>query len=102
MASSWWSALSSSGCRANSVATARCHQSADGDVDRSNSIHDCRRGSCPRCTSGSAAARASLSPLPSSRTDPRGVAGFFYHSRMLGVVHLVTLGWMATSILGAL
>jgi hypothetical protein len=34
--------------------------------------------------------------------DPRGVAGFFYHSRMLGVVHLVTLGWITTSILGAL
>jgi hypothetical protein len=34
--------------------------------------------------------------------DPRGVAGFFYHSRMLGVVHLVTLGWITTSMLGAL
>jgi hypothetical protein len=34
--------------------------------------------------------------------DPRGVAGFFYHSRMLAVVHLVTLGWITSSILGAL
>jgi hypothetical protein len=34
--------------------------------------------------------------------DPRGVAGFFYHSRMLAIVHLVTLGWITTSILGAL
>ncbi len=34
--------------------------------------------------------------------DPRGVAGFFYHSRMLAIVHLVTLGWITSSILGAL
>jgi hypothetical protein len=34
--------------------------------------------------------------------DPRGAAGFFYHSRMLGIVHLVTLGWITASILGAL
>jgi hypothetical protein len=34
--------------------------------------------------------------------DPRGVSGFFYHARMLGVVHLVTLGWITSSILGAL
>jgi hypothetical protein len=35
-------------------------------------------------------------------TDPRAVAGFFYHSRMVAVVHLVTLGWITLSILGAL
>jgi hypothetical protein len=34
--------------------------------------------------------------------DPRGVSGFFYHTRMLGVVHLVTLGWITASILGSL
>jgi hypothetical protein len=34
--------------------------------------------------------------------DPRGVSGFFYHSRMLAVVHLVTLGWITSSILGSL
>ena len=34
--------------------------------------------------------------------DPRGVSGFFYHSRMLAIVHLVTLGWMTASILGSL
>jgi hypothetical protein len=34
--------------------------------------------------------------------DPRGVAGFFYHSRMVAVVHLVTLGWITASILGSL
>jgi len=34
--------------------------------------------------------------------DPRGVAGFFYHPRMLGIVHLVTLGWITASILGSL
>lgn len=34
--------------------------------------------------------------------DPRGVAGFFYHARLTGIVHLVTLGWITMSILGAL
>jgi len=34
--------------------------------------------------------------------DPRGVSGFFYHARMLAIVHLVTLGWISTSILGSL
>ena len=34
--------------------------------------------------------------------DPRGVSGFFYHPRMIGIVHLVTLGWITASILGAL
>jgi hypothetical protein len=35
-------------------------------------------------------------------TDARGVAGFFYHARMLAIVHLVTLGWITASILGSL
>src|SRR5215213_1061855 len=34
--------------------------------------------------------------------DPRGVSGFFYHARMLGIVHLVTLGWITASILGSI
>ena len=34
--------------------------------------------------------------------DPAAVAGFFYHPRMLAVVHLVTLGWITASILGTL
>lgn len=34
--------------------------------------------------------------------DPHGVAGFFYHPRMVAVVHLVTLGWITSSILGAI
>jgi hypothetical protein len=34
--------------------------------------------------------------------DPRAVAGFFYHDRMVGIVHLVTLGWISASILGAI
>jgi hypothetical protein len=34
--------------------------------------------------------------------DPRGVSGFFYHPRMLAMVHLVTLGWITASILGSL
>jgi hypothetical protein len=34
--------------------------------------------------------------------EPRSLAGFFYHPRMLAIVHLVTLGWISASILGAL
>lgn len=34
--------------------------------------------------------------------EPEAVAGFYYHPRMLFVVHLVTLGWITSSILGAL
>ena len=34
--------------------------------------------------------------------DPRGVSGFFYHSQLIGIVHLVTLGWITASILGSL
>ena len=33
---------------------------------------------------------------------PARFAGFFYHPRMVAVVHLVTLGWISASILGAL
>src|SRR5262249_61799536 len=33
---------------------------------------------------------------------PRAVAGFFYHSWLVGLVHLVTLGWITFSILGAI
>ena len=32
--------------------------------------------------------------------NPHAVAGFFYHSWMIGVVHLITIGWIAMSILG--
>jgi hypothetical protein len=34
--------------------------------------------------------------------SPQAVAGFFYHSRMVGIVHLITLGWITFSILGAI
>jgi hypothetical protein len=34
--------------------------------------------------------------------DPRAAGGFFYHARLAGIVHLVTLGWITMSILGAL
>lgn len=34
--------------------------------------------------------------------QPAHFAGFFYHPRMVAVVHLVTLGWISASILGAL
>jgi hypothetical protein len=33
---------------------------------------------------------------------PRAVAGFFYHSWLIGLVHLVTLGWISFSSLGAI
>ena len=33
---------------------------------------------------------------------PQAIAGFFYHSWMVGVVHLVTLGWITFSIFGAM
>lgn len=34
--------------------------------------------------------------------ETRSISGFFYHPRMLAVVHLVTLGWISSSILGSL
>jgi len=33
---------------------------------------------------------------------PRSIAGFYYHPKMIAVVHLVTLGWISSSILGSL
>ena len=33
---------------------------------------------------------------------PRAAGGFFYHARLLGIVHLVTLGWITSVILGCL
>jgi hypothetical protein len=33
---------------------------------------------------------------------PRAVAGFFYHAWLVGLVHLVTLGWITFSIVGAM
>jgi hypothetical protein len=35
-------------------------------------------------------------------TRPYAIAGFFYHPRMFAVVHLVTLGWITATILGAI
>ena len=32
--------------------------------------------------------------------SPHAVAGFFYHSRMVAIVHLITIGWIAMSVLG--
>ncbi len=32
--------------------------------------------------------------------NPLAVAGFFYHARIVAIVHLVTIGWIAMSILG--
>ncbi|MDO8793508.1 MAG: hypothetical protein Q7J25_02705 [Vicinamibacterales bacterium] len=48
-------------------------------------------------------AHASLAlALASVAWWPRAVTGFFYHSWMVALVHLVTLGWITLSILGAL
>ena len=33
---------------------------------------------------------------------PRAAGGFFYHARLLGIVHLVTLGWITSVILASL
>jgi hypothetical protein len=33
---------------------------------------------------------------------PRSISGFYYHARLIGVVHLVTLGWITAAILGLL
>jgi hypothetical protein len=33
---------------------------------------------------------------------PAEIAGFYYHPRLIALVHLVTLGWVSSSILGAL
>jgi hypothetical protein len=33
---------------------------------------------------------------------PRSIAGFYYHPKMVAMVHLVTLGWIGASILGSL
>jgi hypothetical protein len=33
---------------------------------------------------------------------PRAVAGFYYHAWLVGLVHLVTLGWITFSIVGAM
>ncbi len=34
--------------------------------------------------------------------SPATIGGFYYHPRLIAVVHLVTLGWVSSSILGAL
>jgi len=34
--------------------------------------------------------------------DPSWIAGFFYHPKMIGVVHTLTLGWISSSLIGAL
>ena len=43
-----------------------------------------------------------LAALTSIVIDPRAISGFYYHPRMLGTVHLVTLGWITGAILGAI
>lgn len=43
-----------------------------------------------------------LAAFGAAAADPLSLTGAFYHPRMLAVVHLVTLGWITGSILGAL
>ena len=45
---------------------------------------------------------ALLLAFASVAVDPRGFAGFFYHAKMVAIVHLVTIGWITSSILGSL
>src|SRR5579871_3330300 len=33
---------------------------------------------------------------------PDAIAGFFYHTWLIGLVHLLTLGWISFSILGTI
>jgi hypothetical protein len=33
-------------------------------------------------------------------SDPLAIAGFFYHARLVAIVHLITIGWIGMSILG--
>jgi len=40
--------------------------------------------------------------LLTAAIEPESLAGFFLHPRILAVVHLITLGWITLSILGAL
>lgn len=45
---------------------------------------------------------ALIAALAAVAVDPTAIAAFFYHARMLAIVHLVTLGWLTCSILGSL
>src|SRR5512138_1350644 len=45
---------------------------------------------------------ALLAALLVAAREPVSVAAFFYHTPMLALVHLVTLGWLTCSILGSL
>lgn len=50
-----------------------------------------------------AIARAAfLIALVAAAWDPVPIAAFFYHTRMLALVHLITLGWLTCSILGSI
>jgi hypothetical protein len=49
-----------------------------------------------------AAHAAILTAFAAVAFDPSDVAGFFYHPRMVAIVHLITLGWITSSILGSL
>lgn len=43
-----------------------------------------------------------LSAFAALALDPAPAAGFFYHPRLLAAVHLITLGWISSTILGAI
>jgi hypothetical protein len=74
-------------------------------IAMTDSRHDRRRLLPPRVIPliyyGIARA-ALLTALVAAASDPVPIAAFFYHTRMLALVHLVTLGWLTCSILGSL
>jgi hypothetical protein len=43
-----------------------------------------------------------LTALVTLALDPAGLGGFYYHPRLIALVHLVTLGFITSAILGAL
>jgi hypothetical protein len=45
---------------------------------------------------------ALVAALLAAAWDPVPIVAFFYHTRMLALVHLITLGWITCSILGSL
>jgi hypothetical protein len=43
-----------------------------------------------------------VTALAALALDPRGLGGFYYHPRLIALVHLVTLGFITSAVLGAL
>ena len=60
------------------------------------------RAGCRSSTSSSRMLCLAVVARGADRPYPSAFAGFFYHAHMLAVVHLLTLGWITSHILGAL